>query len=113
MTMHNGIYKVRYWTKEKVATGVVVLEDGVLQGGDSLTAFAGTYSADTCSADTGTMQASLRVRRHSEGMPTLFGEDAASLALTGTWTPGAAQLTGPITEKPDITIKLALERLDL
>lgn len=106
--MQNGLYKIRYWTKESVGTGIAVLEDGCIQGGDSLTAIAGTYSADKDQ-----LQARLRIKRHSEGLPTLFGEDKATLVLSGSWSQDTAQLAGPVLENPDITIKLALERLDL
>jgi hypothetical protein len=85
--LRNGSYSAWYRTRLREGTGVVVLHDGKITGGDASLAYTGTYfqNGDQFSAVVTT-------RRHTPGPPSVFGIDNLDLTLTGKSAPTTASL---------------------
>jgi hypothetical protein len=84
-------------------TGIVVLNDGKLTGGDTVLAYTGTYfqNGDRFSA-------SFRTLRHTLGQPSVFGIDNLDLTLIGKSTPTTASCSGTAKQAPDLTFEATL-----
>ena len=76
--LSNGKYSAWYRTPLGEGTGIVVLQDGNVSGGDTVIAYSGSYrqDGDTFSAD-------IAIKRHSVGQLTVFGIDNVDISLTG------------------------------
>ncbi len=85
----NGFYVVHFKTPRGSGAGVLMLTDGQLRGGDSSIMYTGTYSqdGDKFTADVST-------RRHTAGMPSVFGVDAITIHLAGKSSGTSASCTG-------------------
>jgi hypothetical protein len=101
--LRNGSYSVWFRTPQAEGTGIVVLNDGKLTGGDTALACTGTYfqNGDRFSA-------SVRTRRHTPGQPSVFGIDNLDLTLTGKSTPTTASCTGTAKQAPGLTFEATL-----
>ena len=101
--LRNGSYSAWYRTSLREGTGVVVLKDGKLTGGDTVLAYTGTYfqNGDRFSA-------SVTTQRHTAGQPSVFGIDNVNLTLTGKSTPTTASCTGTAEQAPDLTFEATL-----
>ena len=73
------------------ATGVVVLQDGRIMGGDSYFYYTGSYSFSR-----GKWRGEMMVHQHSEapGLNLVFGGREVSCGFTGTYSDGAAEIDG-------------------
>jgi hypothetical protein len=69
--------------------GIVSLMDGRMSGGDNLSSFTGTYVQDGDN-----FAATIAVRRHTEGPPSVFGIDNVDITLSGKSTPTTASCIG-------------------
>lgn len=76
--LRNGSYSAWFRTPRGEGMGVVVLNDGKLSGGDTITAYTGSYVED---GDNFT--AVIATERHSESLTSVFGFDHVDLTLTG------------------------------
>jgi hypothetical protein len=101
--LRNGSYSAWFRTSQAEGTGIVVLNDSKLTGGDTVLAYTGTYfqNGDRFSA-------SVRTQRHSPGQPSVFGIDNLDLTLTGKSTPTVASCTGTARQAPDMMFVAAL-----
>jgi hypothetical protein len=101
--LRNGSYSAWFRTSLRAGTGIVVLKDGKLTGGDTVLAYTGTYfqNGDRFSA-------SVTTQRHSPGQPSVFGIDNVNLMLTGRSTPTTASCTGTAEQAPDLTFEATL-----
>ncbi len=106
--MDNGLYKVRFETPNGIGTGVVVLHDGHLWGGDSSMFYHGTYTlgTDTFHADIVT-----NVHTIAPHKPSIFGRDIVHIAIDGHYLHDSAHVTGLAREVPDVPFKASLTRL--
>jgi T3SS negative regulator,GrlR len=104
--LRNGSYSAWFRTQQGEGTGVVVLRDGKITGGDNISAYTGSYVVD---GDKFT--ASLAARRHTKGQPSVFGVDNVDLTLTGKSTPTTASCTGTALQAPGLTFEAALIRM--
>jgi hypothetical protein len=104
--LRNGSYSVWFRTQQGEGTGVVVVSDGKITGGDNVSAYTGSYVVD---GDKFT--ASLASRRHSPGQPSVFGIDNVDLTLSGRATPTTASCTGTAAQAPGLTFEAALIRI--
>jgi hypothetical protein len=110
--MENGLYKIRFWISQhggdNVGTGIVLLQDGLMRGGDSITAHSGTYAlngSEFC--------ATVRVCRHSEGRAIAHGLDHAVWTLQGHYEGGTARLQGTTADWPNQVMMFTLDRFDV
>jgi len=84
----NGLYSIEFSAgpDKPRGSGVVVLCDGILLGGDSSLLYKGTYSQRD-----GKFEATVRTSRHAHHTPSLFGLDEATLSFAGTIIRGDAR----------------------
>jgi hypothetical protein len=104
--LRNGSYSAWFRTQQGEGTGVVVLNDGKITGGDNVSAYTGSYVVD---GDKFT--ACLASRRHSQGQPSVFGIDNVDLTLAGNSTPTTASCTGTAKQAPGLSFEAALIRI--
>jgi hypothetical protein len=77
--------------KQGRATGIVVLRDGVIMGGDSFFYYTGSYSFSR-----GKWRGEMIVHQHTEapGLNLVFGGREVSCGFTGTYSEGTADIDG-------------------
>ena len=94
MTVKNGLYSIRIEMKNGGrgrATGVIVLLDGKILGGDTHFYYAGSYTFKN-----GKWRGELVTHQHAEalGMSLLFGGREVACGFTGTYSDGEAEVDG-------------------
>jgi T3SS negative regulator,GrlR len=94
MTVRNGLYSIQIEMTEGGrghATGIIVLRDGTIAGGDSYFYYTGTYTADR-----GKWRGELTTYQHtkSAGALLLFGGREVTCGFTGTYSAEDADVTG-------------------
>jgi hypothetical protein len=104
--LQNGSYSAWFRTQQGEGTGVVVLSDGKVTGGDNVSAYTGSYVVDG-----NKFTASIASRRHTPGQPSVFGIDNVDLTLTGKFTPTTASCTGTAKQAPGLTFEATLIRI--
>jgi T3SS negative regulator,GrlR len=104
--LRNGSYSAWFRTPKGEGTGVVVLDDGKMIGGDTVIAYTGSYVEE---GDKFT--ASITTERHTQGQPSVFGIDEIDLTLTGKSTPTTASCTGTAKQAPGLTFEATLIRM--
>ena len=96
------------------ATGIVVLCDGVIMGGDSFFYYTGSYSFSR-----GKWRGEMIVNQHTEapGLNLVFGGREVSCGFTGTYSEGAADIDGTalvgqhsVPFRAQLTLKAPIER---
>lgn len=107
--MDNGLYKVRFETPRGSGTGVVVLTDGHLWGGDSSMYYTGTYTLID-GAFTGKLVTN--VHTIAPHKPSIFGRDIVHITLKGTFKRDFAEIVGEAKEVPDIGFRAELTKLE-
>ena len=80
--------------------------DGDVSGGDSISHYTGTYVQDGDS-----FTATIAVRRHTEGPPSVFGIDNVDITLSGKSTPTTVSCFGTADQAPDTTFQATLIRI--
>ncbi len=95
MDVRNGLYSIVIEMesgREGHATGIVVLRDGRLLGGDSYFYYTGSYSA----AANNKWRGELITHQHAQpaGLNLLFGGRTVSCGFTGTYSDGHAEADG-------------------
>jgi hypothetical protein len=94
MLIQNGLYTVRIEmrdAKRSYATGVLVLYDGRILGGDTYFYYTGSYSFKN-----GKWRGELITHQHTKaiGVSMLFGGREVSCGFTGTYSEGKAEVDG-------------------
>ena len=104
--MRNGMYKVEFATPRGAGYGIVILNNGKVQGGDTSMYYNGTYQM------TGDQfKGSVTVRRHSAALPSVFGLDDLTINLSGKGSDDQGQLTGTSPQVPGVSLQARLKRL--
>ena len=85
---------------------IISLMDGNLTGGDNISSYAGTYVQD---GDKFT--ATIAVKRHTQGQPSVFGIDNVDIELSGKSTPTTASCFGTADQAPNISFQATLIRI--
>jgi hypothetical protein len=104
--LRNGRYSAWFRTPLGEGTGVVLLNNGKMIGGDTVIAYTGSYVEE---GDTFT--ASITTERHTLGQPSVFGIDEIDLTLTGKSTGTTASCTGTAKQAPGLTFEATLIRM--
>ncbi|WP_081478011.1 GrlR family regulatory protein [Achromobacter arsenitoxydans] len=106
--LKNGFYKVDFAASLPGAGGIVVLDDGVIRGGDDQMIYSGTYGVTGSDPSVpASMTALLSVRAYVRNANSVFntGSQPFSLTLSGTGDGTSFQLGGPSpTGGPGIVI---------
>jgi hypothetical protein len=104
--LQNARYSVWFRTPKGEGYGIVSLMDGGVSGGDNISHYAGTYVKD---GDKFT--ATIAVRRHTQGPPSVFGIDDVDITLSGKSTPTTASCFGTAAQAPDTIFQATLIRI--
>lgn len=102
----NGKYSVWFRTALGEGTGIVVLEDGQLTGGDTVIAYAGSYRQDNDA-----FNADIAIKRHSLGQLSVFGIDDVDITLTGRSTGTTASCQGTSKQAPGMAFEATMIRM--
>lgn len=94
MTVKNGLYSIRIAMRDGGrghATGIIVLLDGQILGGDSHFYYTGTYTFKN-----GKWRGELTTYEHTKavGLNMLFGGREVNCGFTGKYTDGEAEVSG-------------------
>ncbi|WP_179280602.1 GrlR family regulatory protein [Bordetella genomosp. 1] len=107
--LKDGFYKVAFSAALPGAGGVVVLDKGVIRGGDDQMIYSGSYrQSDPASAEKIAITATLSVRPYTKNAQSVFGPGVEffTLDLAGTATAGTFNLAGPAPNRgPAIVIQ--------
>src|ERR1700751_1291306 len=98
--LQNSKYSVWFRTSQGEGYGIVSLRDGNVSGGDNLSSYTGTYVQDGDK-----FAATIAVRRHTQGRPSVFGIDDVDITLSGKSTPTTASCFGIASQAPDTTLQ--------
>jgi hypothetical protein len=104
--LQNAQYSVWFRTPQGEGYGVISLMDGNVSGGDNISSYTGTYVQDGDK-----FAATIAVKRHTQGPPSVFGIDNVDLMLSGKSTPTTASCVGTAYQAPDITFQATLIRI--
>jgi hypothetical protein len=103
----NGQYSVWFKTSSGGGTGVVMLIDGKVSGGDTVLSYNGH-----CEQMGDQFKATIATKRHSPGQPSVFGIDDVDIALIGTSNGGpTASCAGTVKQAPGETFEATLVRM--
>jgi hypothetical protein len=104
--LQNSKYSVWFRTSQGEGYGIVSLMDGNVSGGDNVSNYTGTYIQD---GDEFT--ATILVRRHTQGPPSVFGIENIDITLSGKSTPITASCIGTAAQAPDMPFQATLIRI--
>src|SRR6266849_4349202 len=104
--LQNAEYSVWFRTPEGEGHGVISLMDGGVSGGDNLSSYTGTYVQDGDK-----FAATIAVRRHTQGPPSVFGIDNVDITLSGKSTPTTASCIGAAIQAPGTSLQATLIRI--
>lgn len=101
--MIEGLYKVQFQTPLGFGYGVINLQNGAANGGDSAIAYIGNYTTD------GTLFSSaIQISRHSDGLPSVLGVDNANLNITGEIDGNTIVGNGTTAQVPGVNLLIEL-----
>ncbi len=101
--LRDGKYAAWYRTPLGAGTGVVLLADGNISGGDTVISYGGSYEVD---GDLFT--ATLTTSRHAAGPPSVFGVDEVEVRLMGRCSGAIASCSGAARQAPDLLFEVTL-----
>ena len=103
--MQNGLYKVSFMTPQGQGTGVVVIADGSIKGGDASMYYIGTFEEKN-----NQVTGKLHVRKHTNvpGIVSVFGLEDLHLKLQGASTNNSASIEGFAAEAPQVPFQAQL-----
>jgi len=104
--LENGKYSVWFRTPLGEGTGVVLLGDGEITGGDTVLAYKGTYSQDGDA-----FFVDIATKRHSPGQLSVFGIDNVDLTLQGKSSGRVASCRGTSRQAPGMAFEATLVRI--
>jgi len=104
--LEDGEYAAWYKTPRGEGTGIIVLVNGKLSGGDAVLAYSGSYEIN---GDRFT--AVVFTERHSPGQPSLFGIDNLELEVEGKLNDKTAVCSGRARHAPDVPFHVTLIRV--
>jgi T3SS negative regulator,GrlR len=106
--MLNGLYKVEFQTPLGAGAGVVVVQDGKIQGGDSTMYYTGnvTENGQDFSA-----QVESRVHTPVSGIRSVFGVNHAHIKLVGKINGDTAVAQGSAAEAPGLIFQAQFSKI--
>jgi hypothetical protein len=104
--IEDGEYAAWYKTPRGEGTGIIVLANGRLTGGDSVLAYSGSYQIK---GDHFT--AVVFTNRHSPGQPSLFGIDNIELEVEGQSNGKTVSCSGHARHAPEVPFHVTLIRV--
>jgi hypothetical protein len=104
--MKNGLYAAEFQTPLGSGSGVVMLLNGVLQGGDTMMYYLGSYTIEGSSFKA---EVKTGAHAHPPGMSSVFGRDQVTIDLSGTFAGDILTANGKAAEVPNVTFKVKLK----
>ena len=99
----DGHYMAWFKTKLGEGTGRVLLQDGLISGGDTVISYSGSYRVH------GThFSAVLKTSRHAAGQASVFGFDDVEVELSGTAAGNFASCSGEVERVPGMLFEVTL-----
>jgi len=80
--------------------------EGNVSGGDTISAYTGTYVHDGDK-----FSATVAVKRHTQGLASVFGVDNVDITLSSKSTPTTASCFGTANQAPGTTLQATLIRI--
>lgn len=102
----NGKYSAWFRTRLGEGTGIVVLQDGKVSGGDTVIAYSGSYKQDGHD-----FSADIAIKRHTPGQFSVFGIDDVDISLTGKSSGTVAWCRGKSRQAPGMTFEATMIRM--
>jgi T3SS negative regulator,GrlR len=106
--MQNGLYKVEFQTPLGAGAGVIILQDGKIQGGDSAMYYIGGYSENGQEL---TARVEGKLHTNMPGMSSVFGINHTHIKLTGRTNGNSAVMQGRADEAPNVSFQAKLTKL--
>src|SRR6266567_9179029 len=104
--LQNSKYSVWFRTPQGEGCGIVSLIDGNVSGGDNISSYTGTYVQDGDK-----FAATIAVKRHTQGQPSVFGIDNVDITLSGRSTTTTASCLGTANQAPSMPFQATLIRI--
>jgi hypothetical protein len=104
--IQDGQYAAWFKTPRGEGTGILVLANGTISGGDSVLTYSGSYQVDE-----DRFTALVSTRRHAAGQPTLFGVDELDIEVAGKSRGMTASCVGSAKQAPDLPFQATLIRV--
>ena len=104
--LQNGEYAAWFKTPRGEGTGILLLENGKISGGDGALSYSGSYQVDE-----DRFTAVVSTKRHAAGPPTLFGIDEVQIEVAGKSTGTTACCTGVAKHAPEQSFQATLIRV--
>ena len=104
----DGLYKVDFMTPLGSGSGVVMLNQGSVKGGDSSMYYDGTYQLD---GDKFTASMNIATHTNTPGMGSVFGVANAQIDLSGIANATGANVTGSSPQAPGLNFQAKLSHL--
>ncbi|MDA4848415.1 GrlR family regulatory protein [Hoeflea poritis] len=104
--MIEGLYKVQFQAPLGMGYGVIHLQNGTANGGDSAIAYTGNYSVDEEQ-----FSSTIQINRHSDSLPTVLGVDNASLNIKGKIDGNTIVGDGTTAQAPGVNLSIQLSLL--
>src|SRR5882724_9885748 len=104
--LQNAQYSVWFRTPRGEGYGVISLMDGNVSGGDTISSYTGTYVQDGDK-----FAATVAVKRHTQGPPSVFSVDNVDITLSGKSTLTTASCIGTAIQAPHMTLQATLIRI--
>ena len=106
--LKNGRYSSWFKTRLGAGSGVVIIADGKISGGDVALSYEGFYADDGEN-----LTATIRTWRHAEGAPPVFGIDDLEITVSGKSPSGKiVSASGFAKQVPDLPFDVTLVRMD-
>ena len=104
--LQDGQYAAWFKTPRGEGTGILVLANGTITGGDSVLTYSGSYQVDQDRFTT-----VVSTKRHAAGQPSLFGIDEVPIEVAGKSTGTTACCTGAAKQAPELAFQATLIRV--
>lgn len=104
--LQDGQYAAWFKTPRGEGTGILVLANGKISGGDSVLTYSGSYHVDE-----DRFTAVVSTRRHAAGQASLFGIDEVQIEIAGKSTGTTASCVGAAKQAPELPFRATLIRV--
>ena len=104
--LQDGQYAAWFKTPRGEGTGILLLANGKITGGDHVLTYSGSYQVDE-----DRFTAVVSTRRHGAGLPTLFGIDEVQIEVAGKSTGTTASCAGAAKQAPELPFQATLIRV--
>lgn len=108
MPLSDGLYSVEFQTPLGAGAGIIVLENGIIRGGDSGMFYVGEYTQHG-----NQFSAKVTINRHANigGVVSVFGKDNVTINLQGATAEDHGTVVGTSPEAPGLRFEAKFRKL--